>query len=357
MPAKTNSDTILRIETLYRSGLNAEEIHLELNEPDNPISLSTIYRRIRKIFLKDKGIGTPKKRLGKQNLPKVRSPANIRKVDKATTGPNCLTQREMVKRFGLSKGTIHTILKKDLKKKLHKKVKTHALSDAQVEKRRVFAPRLLEKLKRGKWKYVISIDESWISMNNINRRRSIHWARIGENVPQITRKKFACSHPKKFMFTAGICSRGKTRLYFVPDRTKVNRWYFINHVLRPIIKYDIPRLYPGEEHKVVLHFDSASSHTAPEVYQYLEENNQKYIHKDDWPPNSPDLALMDFAANGIIKQKLFRKNARQIPGLKRHLTQVWNNFPLSTCYKAMCGWSTRVQRVIDNNGYQIEKLF
>ena len=57
-------------------------------------------------------------------------------------------------------------------------------------------------------------------MNAINRFREIYWSRKGEKVPQIVKKKFATTHPKKFMFTAGICARGKTAMYIVPEKNQ-----------------------------------------------------------------------------------------------------------------------------------------
>jgi hypothetical protein len=59
------------------------------------------------------------------------------------------------------------------------------------------------------------------------------------------------------MYAAGVCAKGVTDMYFVPPTTKVNHWFFINSILKLIVEKDIPRLYPGEGHKVVLHFDSA----------------------------------------------------------------------------------------------------
>ena len=63
----------------------------------------------------------------------------------------------------------------------------------------------------------------------------------------------------------GICMRGKTRLYFVPPKVKMDHRLFIDLVLKNLVKYDIPKLYPGEEKNVILHFDSAIAHVHPAV--------------------------------------------------------------------------------------------
>lgn len=73
----------------------------------------------------------------------------------------------------------------------------------------------------------------------------------------------------------------------------------MNKILKPIVEKDLPRLYSGEEKKVILHFDSAPSHTTPAVYKWLDTRKVKYIRKEDWMSNSPDLSSMDYGPNGI----------------------------------------------------------
>ncbi|OWA55062.1 hypothetical protein BV898_19447 [Hypsibius exemplaris] len=54
------------------------------------------------------------------------------------------------------------------------------------------------------------------------------------------------------MFVASVCSREKIEIRFVKPRTKVNYEYYIQHVMKPPFKNDIPKLYPVElENKVV----------------------------------------------------------------------------------------------------------
>ena len=79
-------------------------------------------------------------------------------------------------------------------------------------------------------------------------------------------------------------------------------------VLIPIWKEDIPRLYPGEENKVILHMDGARAHFHPNVVQWLE-TKIKYTPAGHWPANSPDLSPMDYGINGIFKNLCNRRAA------------------------------------------------
>ncbi|CAF1450128.1 unnamed protein product [Rotaria sp. Silwood1] len=55
------------------------------------------------------------------------------------------------------------------------------------------------------------------------------------------------SRPKGFMVWGGISSRGKTNLRFVEPGTKINSNYYINNILQPFLRQDIPRLFPKKE--------------------------------------------------------------------------------------------------------------
>ena len=73
--------------------------------------------------------------------------------------------------------------------------------------------------------------------------------------------------PPKRMFAAGYSWRGPTRLYIVEDNAKINGEYFLEKILKPMMLEDVPRLYGADSGKVVLHMDSAPSHTKKCVYE------------------------------------------------------------------------------------------
>ena len=56
--------------------------------------------------------------------------------------------------------------------------------------------------------------------------------------------------------------------------------------------------------------DSAPGHVAQKTYVWLDERKVKYIMKDEWMANSPDLSPMDYGINGHFKELLKGKKAR-----------------------------------------------
>jgi hypothetical protein len=132
------------------------------------------------------------------------------------------------------------------------------------------------------------------------------------------------------MFVAGIRSVGHTTLCFVPLNSKVNSWFCVNKLLKPIFEKDIPRMFCSRAHLVVLHHDSVPAHKASATVQWLEANNYKFIPAGDWPANSSDLSLMDYAMKRIFKHRLWKKT-RNLAGLMRAMKEGWKNISKTLC--------------------------
>ena len=58
-----------------------------------------------------------------------------------------------------------------------------------------------------------------------------------------------------------ISGRGTIPLLRVPARLKINAECYVNYVLKPHFSVHLPRLYPNEMDKVLLHHVNESSHT------------------------------------------------------------------------------------------------
>jgi hypothetical protein len=153
-----------------------------------------------------------------------------------------------------------------------------------------------------------------------------------------------------------ISARGQTRLYFVPETVEVNGQFFINHILKQIVEKDIPRLYPGEEHKVTIHMDGVGSHVCSETTDWMKSREVKYIPKQEWMSNSPDLSPMDFGINSIFKNLLSEKRASTLDGMKRVIKPVWSKFPLGVQLRTMKSWGKRVELMVERKGYHIENV-
>ena len=78
------------------------------------------------------------------------------------------------------------------------------------------------------------------------------------------------------MVVGVLSGRGTVSLFRVPPKVKINSVYYIDNVLKPLVETYLPQLYPGELHKVWIHYDMATSHFSKETAKYMEEAEVKY---------------------------------------------------------------------------------
>ncbi|OQV20031.1 hypothetical protein BV898_06034 [Hypsibius exemplaris] len=159
---------------------------------------------------------------------------------------------------GVSATTIARVVSQDLEGKVRKKCRVYALSNKQAKQRVDRGPRFLRYINGRKWKNVVTINEAWVYLTVFNGIRKIYYEFRGERSPESWTNFWKESHPKGVLFVAGVCSCEKTAIRFVKPGAKINSEYYIQHVLKPLFKNDIRKLFPGELiNKVVFHHDSA----------------------------------------------------------------------------------------------------
>ncbi|OQV11955.1 hypothetical protein BV898_13750 [Hypsibius exemplaris] len=163
------------------------------------------------------------------------------------------------------------------------------------------------------------------------------------------------SWPKQRMTAMGYSWRGQTPLYVVDSKVKVNAALFIEQILKPMMTVDVPALYGKEADKVVLHMDSAPAHVAAPVNKWLTDHGYKFIQKEDWLANSPDLAPMDFFANGYFKNRLRRRKYRTEAGMIKCAGEEWTKIPLEMLQKSLLSWPDRIWAVHKAKGHVVPK--
>ena len=151
--------------------------------------------------------------------------------------------------------------------KYKKEQKTHKLTDKQATQRLKRGPTFKRWLSRRKLPYSVTLDEMHLSTNDTNGKRNGYYKTKWKQAPNEYRKKECSGWPPKSLCAIGVCHRGSTSLRIVPENVKINNEVFLKEVLIPIWKEDIPRLYTGEERKVILHMNGARAHFHPNVVQ------------------------------------------------------------------------------------------
>ena len=117
-----------------------------------------------------------KKRQARENgiiyKPSVRSrkvtKSMLVKLDRWTSNPNPLSQKEMAKRLGISQPLVSTIIKRDLKKITRKKLRVHYLSQDNKKNRKTNSRKLYERMSSKKMEFFVTVDEAHRIRNSIS---------------------------------------------------------------------------------------------------------------------------------------------------------------------------------------------
>jgi len=72
--------------------------------------------------------------------------------------------------------------------------------------------------------------------------------------------------------------------------------------------------------------DSAPAHRARETVALLSAETPDFISPQDWPPNSPDLNPVDYSIWGILQERVYRSQIRDVAYLKERLIEEWRRF-------------------------------
>lgn len=280
------------------------------------------------------------------------SKPQLRRLKEMVIKPNPPTQKSMGKKLGVSQQVISYQINKKLKYKKVVKPKGHELTPKMQLKRYQRAWPLYHRLKHNRWENVITTDEAWFYLTNFHRKTKIQY--ISRDKTRASCDKFtSLSHPKGVMVWAGISSHGVTKMRFVEPGAKINSSYYIEKILEPFIKEDIPKLYPNNNY--IFHQDSAPSHSSKKTLKFLNDNRIPFIKPQDWMPNSPDVAPCDYFLWGYLKSKVNSHKVTTINGLKKVIKSEFAKIPQEMINRALKSWPKRCRFVYYNKGSHIEK--
>ena len=132
-----------------------------------------------------------------------------------------------------------------------KKRKVQELTEKQKAVRYDRGKKFLKKyLTRRKLKLLFTMDETMIRTSDLQGQSTFYYKGSRVVVPEDLQ-----NWPKQILVAMGICWYGKSRLYVVPEKTKVNSDVFIKKILKPMVTYNIPRLFGNKKHMVIFHMD------------------------------------------------------------------------------------------------------
>ena len=214
-----------------------------------------------------------------------------------------------------------------------------------------------------------TVSQTFISrvLNNTGKRRQAKTQGLPSPVkvqppkvvtPAIIRKIKAMTSRENPPSQSDMTGRGTLPLIQVPKKVKVTADFYIDHVLRPLLEIELPKLYPGELHKVTVHHDAASSHTAKKTTAYAADLKARLgitiISNQDIPVKAPDTSPLDFFGFGYLKRRLFRRSATTEKGLWKLMREEWSRIDLPMVTRVFGAWKRRLRLVVKKGGHHIE---
>ena len=356
MPKKLDIEVETRILTLSDEKWPVTRIREHLLKVGHNVSTSTIRRVILCIGFERNAKRSGQKYIKKQPRTKVTS-AIIRKIDNWTSGSNPKYQTYISKKVNISRRHVARVIKNDLEKNLTIKPRGQRLTEKDMKNRKMNSRKFLELIRGSKIEYVVTLDESWMVLDEYEHETKHVYLKKDEEFKEHVRAVNERFKPKQ-MVAVGMCGRGTLPVIKVPSNATVDARTYVKVILRPYFEKYLPKLYPGEMHKIIFHQDKSRSHTASFTVAELDRLRSKYgitfQNPRDIPVKGADISPMDFFGFGYLKQKSASSKAKSLEGLCKVWQRLWSKVTPKKCLDVFRNWKKRLPLVIENDGAHIE---
>ena len=263
--------------------------------------------------------------------------------------------KDIARSVGISEGSVHSILTKDLGlKKVCARWVPHLLTSDQKRLRVTCSKKLLKQFKRLDSRVISNMltgDETWVYMFEPQRRGdNKQWRGKHQKRPVVAKR---IKSTKKILYTIFFNHLGP--VVQIPSETgkSITGTYYKNVVLKKVKKfYELKRPSTGLRGINLLH-DNAPAHKSKVVVEYLEEEKVNVL---DHPPYSPDLSPCDFFLFPRLKKMLSGRRFNTRSALGSAVYQCLRLIPRADYSDAFRQWKVRLQKCISAGGEYFEGM-
>ena len=210
-------------------------------------------------------------------------------------------------------------------------------------------PKLLNHLKyKGGHVRVFADVEKFVFDEVANKQNTLIIAFDPSEVLPVMQSK----NPASVMVFAAVASDGKmVPPHFIEAGLKINTAEYLK-ILKDVLMPWIRRNY--DLFKVMLVQDSAPTHGAKKVQDFLKENLPLIVPKDIWPSSSPDLIVCEYWLFGVIEGKSNVTSHPSVNSLKASIRRAFRNLDPEDVKRSCSRFRSRITQIIDAKDSYIE---
>jgi hypothetical protein len=165
------------------------------------------------------------------------------------------------------------------------------------------------------------------------------WERLRTNVGSRPTVK----HSPKLHVWGGVSYYGRTQLYIFEENLTADLYI---QILETRLPEDIPHIFTRQW---TFQQDGDPKHTSNRVQKWLSEHVPRFIHKNEWPANSPDLNVIENLWS-ILQDRVYAREPRTLAQLRQIIEEEWNNIDPGTLRNLVNSVPRRFDAVQLNHG-------
>lgn len=301
------------------------------------------------------------KRQGMTYTKSARSEENVEAVRRSAE----VTPKKSVRRrsgeLGVSKSSVHRILRQDLKMKAYQISVHQGLTANSMLARRTMCAWFLRQLEQAEdfLKSIWFSDEAHFYLNgNVNSRNYRHWAT--ERPDEVIQRNL---HVQKATAWVALSARGVIGPFWFCDENGATVTVTADRYISVLGQFwrSLGRFCGHERANQWLMQDGATPHTAKRVIKWLRDHfDERVISRlmdHPWAPHSPDLNPLDFFLWGHLKDKMSGEQFETLDELKNRVQQLARAVTTQQCEDTIHHFVYRLTSCLERGGGHFEHFF
>lgn len=281
----------------------------------------------------------------------VRTKNIIKKVQKRFQRKARQSVRKMACQLGISRQSLGRIVKEDLGLYPYRITIQPKLTDAHKQARITFANWVRRSLTKDSIRKILFSDEKYFTVDGIfNRQNDRVYAASRAAADECGGTYAKAKYPAQIMVWLGASYAGVTKpIIFKPSET-LTQYNYIDEVL-PLALSEGKRLIGN---KFIFQQDNARPHAARNSQAWCSQHFSDFIDSKRWPPNSPDLNVLDYYVWNAIGQLMRWDKVQNYRTLQQEIKRAVPLVPTTELVSSIDSWSRRIFQVLKSKGTYIK---